>query len=159
MILVLLAFHAMKFVQRGCGAPAIKVGTPAPALSATMVSRGTSVTDSSLRGSAHVLVFFTTWCSSCRSELPVIERVVREKPGLKVLIISDESTDKVASYLKQQGLDLDAAGNGGGAFAAYGIKVLPTTVVVGADGRVTFAEAGGGGVSSGLDLLVNMKGG
>jgi len=157
-VLVLMAFYAMKFVQRGCGAPSIKVGAQAPGLSATLVGRQTAA-ESLFKGSAHALVFFATWCRSCRSELPVIQRVTRERPSMKVLVVSDEDVGLVADYLRKQGLKLNAAGNGGGVFAAYGIKVLPTTVVVGADGRVAFAEPGGGSVSSGLDLLVSMNGG
>ena len=153
-----MTFYALRFVQRGCGAPAVRVGQEVPEFTVTGISPKGPVKGVSLKGGPHLLFFFATWCRSCRSELPVIHRALASETGLSLLAISDESAGVVSEYLEDQKLKVTAAGDGWGAFASFGIRVLPTVVVVGADGRIVFAQPGSSALTDGLRLLVEMTG-
>ncbi len=140
-------------VRDGCGAPAIRPGDPVPAFSLVSATNGGTWDSESLRGRPYALLFFATWCGSCRSELPAVARILQERPTLRLIAVSDEPGDRVARYLASSGLVLPAAGGGGGMFASFGVRAVPTMVVVDAGGVISFARAGSGAVFEGIRRL------
>ena len=97
-----------------------------------------------LRGKVVLVNFWASWCLECRPEMPVLERLHREfgPRGLAVVgINAREETETVARYARALGLTfplvLDRDGNMN---RSYGVLGLPTTFIIGRDGRaVAFA--------------------
>lgn len=96
------------------------------------------------RGTVIVLNFWATWCLECRSEMAVLERLRREfsSRGLAIIgVNARENTEAVRRYAKELGLTFPLVLDPDGKInALYGVIGLPTTFVVGRDGRaVAFA--------------------
>jgi peroxiredoxin len=95
-----------------------------------------------------VLNFFATWCQPCRAEMPELQHFARRmadqhKPFMLVGIDADESPAQVDEFLRLYAIAFPVAiDSGGGVLKQYGAEALPTTIVVGADGRIKLYEAG-----------------
>ena len=93
----------------------------------------------SLRGQAVAINFWASWCEPCREEMPSLAQLARAHTGkLHVLAVNyKESPAAVAQFAATTGLDLPTLRDPDGALArAWGIRVFPSTVLIGADGRV-----------------------
>lgn len=104
-----------------------------------VASDGQRVSLAGLSGRVVLLNFWATWCAECRHEMPVFERLHRElsAPGLAVVgVNARERTTTVREYAKELRLTfpliLDPKGT---ISAAYGVIGLPTTFLIGRDGR------------------------
>jgi peroxiredoxin len=100
---------------------------------------GRAVSLTSARGKVVLLNFWATWCQECRPEMPLFERLHREfaQQGLSVIgINAREGTPAIQKYAKELDLTfplvLDLKGE---INAAYGVIGLPTTFLIGRDGR------------------------
>jgi thiol-disulfide isomerase/thioredoxin len=86
--------------------------------------------------------FWATWCPSCRLEHGTIQRLSQEHPVVTVAMQSGDAAD-VAAYLQERGLSfpvrLDERGE---AAARWGVRGVPTTFVVDADGQIRFVTTG-----------------
>ena len=92
-----------------------------------------------LRGKVVLLNFWAAWCPDCRPEMPLFEQLHRDfaTKGLTVLGINvREGADTVQSYAKELGLTfplvLDPRGK---ITSAYGVIGIPSTFLIGRDGR------------------------
>ena len=101
----------------------------------------TSLAD--LRGQTVVLNFWATWCGPCRYEIPTLNDFAANNPDVPVLGIAVDGTAQelrraVATLeIEYPVLMIDAP-----TAAAYEVTTLPTTIVVGPDGRVNGSHAG-----------------
>ena len=107
---------------------------------------GRTVSLASLQGNVVLLNFWATWCLECRPEMPMFERLHREfsAQGLAVVgINAREGTATIREYAKELGLTfpliLDSAGK---INSAYGVIGLPTTFLIGRDGRAVARAIG-----------------
>src|SRR5712691_4156392 len=96
------------------------------------------------RGTVIVLNFWATWCLECRPEMAVLERLQREfsSRGLAIIgVNARENKEAVRRYAKELGLTFPLVFDPDGKInALYGVIGLPTTFVVGRDGRaIAFA--------------------
>ena len=100
---------------------------------------GQRVSLASLQGKVVLLNFWAAWCLECRSEMPAFERLHRElRPqGLSVIgINAREGSVAVRAYAKELGLTFPLILDPKGTInAAYGVIGLPTTFLIGRDGR------------------------
>jgi len=108
----------------------------------TLDARQLSMTEH--RGTVIVLNFWATWCLECRSEMPALERLQREfsSRGLAVIAVNArENKEAVRRYATELGLTFPLVLDPDGKInALYGVIGLPTTFVVGRDGRaIAFA--------------------
>lgn len=87
----------------------IQVGDRLPYFSLQM-SDGTQLSTSDLEGKVSIIMFFTTECSDCRKELPVVQRVYdsyRKDSTVQFVCISrEQSIEVVQEYWDRQNLTL-----------------------------------------------------
>ena len=117
--------------------------TPPPQFSGSALdARQLSMTEH--RGMVIVLNFWASWCLECRSEMLALEQVHREfsSRGLAIIgVNARENKDVVGRYAKELGMTFPLVLDPNGKInALYGVIGLPTTFVVGRDGRaIAFA--------------------
>jgi peroxiredoxin len=118
-------------------------GDGPPAFTAQTLS-GEGVSLASLRGRVVLLNFWATWCRECRPEMPVLERLHRElaRQGLAVLGINVREEPRVIlGFAADLGLTFPLLPDPDGRIQRrYGVIGLPTTFLIGRDGR-PFARA------------------
>ena len=115
-------------------------GREAPAVAFTD-AQGQEVTLADYAGDVLVVNFWATWCAPCVAEMPSLNALQRAAGdrGVQVMPISIDrgGLAEVGPFYAQHGLDalpiyLDPYGRVPAAFEAIG---LPTTVIIGRDGR------------------------
>lgn len=99
------------------------------------------------RGQVLLLNFWASWCPPCVDELPSLD-VLAERhaaDGLRVVAVNHRETDRALGTfmqfmpLNRTRIVRDADG---AASQAWGVRVFPTTVVVGRGGRAAFSVVG-----------------
>jgi peroxiredoxin len=98
------------------------------------------------RGRVVLVNFWATWCEPCRHEMPSIQRL-RDRLGEKrfaVLLVNvDEPEARVRRYVDEVRLDLPIVlDTGKRVTSQWGVKVLPSTFLIGPDGRVRYRLIG-----------------
>lgn len=93
--------------------------------------------------------FWNTWCPPCREEMPDLARLYRDYQHKNVafyfinITAGEKSPAGVEKFLQQQGLKLPVYLDETGEVAtAFGVRTIPTTVVVNPSGRLVYARAG-----------------
>lgn len=93
----------------------------------------------SLKGQTLLINFWASWCEPCREEMPSLSQLAKSHAGtLRVLAVNFKESAATAQRFKEStGLDIPVLRDPDGALArAWGIRVFPSTVLIGADGRV-----------------------
>jgi peroxiredoxin len=92
-----------------------------------------------LRGKVLIVNFWASWCAECRPEMPVLERLHRERAarGLAVIgVNARETSQAVQRYARELDLTFPLVLDPRGAInTLYGVVGLPTTFLIGRDGR------------------------
>jgi thiol-disulfide isomerase/thioredoxin len=113
------------------------------------------------KGNVVLVDFWATWCPPCRESLPHVQKVSADdalaKKGLKVYAVNDkEEADTVKKFLTDNKytftvpMDADQA-----ALKAYSVSGIPTTVIVGRDGKVADVFVGfGDGSAEQIDAAI-----
>jgi len=113
-------------------------GTTPPEFNGRMAD-GRKVSLASLQGKVVVLNFWATWCQECRSEMPAFQQLHREFSGQGLAVIginAREETTTIRDYAKELGLTFPLIVDPKGTInAAYGVIGLPTTFLIGRNGR------------------------
>ena len=98
------------------------------------------------KGQVVVLNFWASWCEPCREEMPSLELLAtrHQDQGLRVVAVNFRETDAaVQRFVQQTGLDLPVLRDRDGAAAqAFGVRVVPSTIVIGRNGRAAFSVVG-----------------
>jgi peroxiredoxin len=107
---------------------------------------GRQVSLSDFKGKIVFLNFWTTWCPTCRIEMPSMEKLyqkMKEKNFAMVTINLQETTSKVKKFFKAYKLTftvfLDTTGEVG---TAFGIYQIPTTFILDKEGRIIAKAVG-----------------
>ncbi|MFO1255840.1 MAG: TlpA disulfide reductase family protein [Sphingomonadaceae bacterium] len=94
---------------------------------------------SSLKGKPLLINLWATWCAPCVAELPQLNRLAADNPGIRVLTINQDSAklDAVAGFLREKGGEnLEPWLNPDMTLAfQFGVETYPATVMYDADGR------------------------
>ena len=100
--------------------------------------KNTSLSD--FKGKIVFLNFWTTWCPTCRIEMPSMEKLhqkLKNKDFAMVTINLQESVSQVKSFFEEFKLTftalLDSTGEVG---ASFGIRSIPTTYILDKTGRI-----------------------
>ena len=123
----------------GPAGPAALVGQAAPVFT-LQDDRGRTASLAAYRGKVVVLNLWASWCPPCRAEMPDLERFQAEYAGRGVVVIGvnqGESAERASAFATSLRIHfpiwIDKDQQYGRVFAALG---LPTTVVIGRDGKV-----------------------
>jgi len=101
---------------------------------------GKNISLSDFKGKIVFLNFWTTWCPTCRIEMPSMEKLhqkLKNKDFAMVTINLQESASQVKSFFEEFKLTftalLDSTGEIG---ALFGIRAIPTTYILDKTGKI-----------------------
>ena len=102
---------------------------------------GDTVALNTFQGKTILLNFWATWCLPCKEELPAMQKLYKElgSSGLEVVAISIDrgNSDRVKKYIDQYNLTFPILLDPGQEVRkSYFIMGLPTSYLIGADGRL-----------------------
>lgn len=117
-------------------------GRAAPGLPHEHLS-GAPATLTSLLASSHgkpvLVVFWASWCGPCSKEAPALERFAQSSQGHARIVGVDWSDARsgARSFIARHRWTFPNVRDGEGTVGnSYGLTVLPTTFVVGGEGRI-----------------------
>ncbi|RIH89428.1 TlpA family protein disulfide reductase [Calidithermus roseus] len=88
-----------------------------------------------------LLNVWATWCPPCRSEMPLL--VEYQQKGYPIVLLNaGEDTEAVQGFLKEAGLSARVFLDGANLRGSFQVSGLPTTLLIGADGRVLARHLG-----------------
>jgi thiol-disulfide isomerase/thioredoxin len=123
-------------------------GRPAPAIDVPLLDGGSYRLAAGASGDPQALVFITTWCQECVTELNEIhayaQRLRAGGQSLHIVAIDvQEEPDVVRRFVESHGVVLPVATDvTGTAMRDYEVRTFPTTVVIGSDGRTRLYHEG-----------------
>jgi thiol-disulfide isomerase/thioredoxin len=119
-------------------------------------------TAETLRGRVVVLDFWATWCAPCWTEIPWLQKI-HDRPDparVQVIGISLDATDRrtLVAWLNRQRIDWpqiwDRSGYDGPLAERFRVGSLPTTILVGPDGRVVATNLRGAKLVAAVEALL-----
>jgi thiol-disulfide isomerase/thioredoxin len=91
-----------------------------------------------------ILNFFASWCEPCRQEMPELARFRASEAGKDVLFVGIDAAEErpaVEKFVRDFKVDYPVVvDHPGGVRIKYGVRSYPTTIVIGADGRIELYE-------------------
>jgi thiol-disulfide isomerase/thioredoxin len=128
----------------GGSAMAAEVGKTAPEFD--LPGRLATVKLSDYKGKTVYLDFWASWCGPCKQSFPWMNDMQTRysSQGLRVVGINvDQKTDDAKDFLKSTPASFDVAFDASGKTPkAYAIKGMPTSVLIGPDGKVLSVHSG-----------------
>lgn len=106
---------------------------------------GEVVSLKSLRGQVVVLDFWATWCVPCKIAMPGVQKLHEEFQGKPVQVFGVSTWERgsdPAKFMKKKGFTYGLLLDGDKVAKNYNVNGIPTFYVIGADGKVLYANAG-----------------
>lgn len=134
------------FSKGGGSAPGESEQRPAPAISLPdLRDPAARVELASLRGKPVVVNFWASWCVPCRKELPDFE-AAHQRFGDRVAFLGVNHQDgrtPARDLLRETGVTYPSGADADGKTATdYGLRGLPSTVLISADGQIVASRTG-----------------
>lgn len=121
-------------------------GKYAPPLELTLLDGSTLKLADHVGKKIIILNFFTTWCEPCRMEIPELNSYYQKRQTNDLMMIGinvEEKVDLVKQFTRNQKISFTVGIDTRGEIAKrYRVKSYPTTVVIGADGKVALFQIG-----------------
>lgn len=131
-----LAFVAMTTLVGG----PIANGTPLSVRGRDVEGRAFDA--ASLHGKPTVLYIWATWCPACKATTPTIDSFARRHPDVNVLAIAAEEAGPVLAALAETPRSFRTVADDGVIASSLGVRALPTTILLDAEGRVRWNRQG-----------------
>ncbi len=104
---------------------------------------GKKVTMDQFKGKPFLLVFWATWCPTCRSEIPALNKFAREGHTV-VAIALDKDRERVTRFVKEHHIQYTVLMGSYQVTIDYGnVRFLPTIFLVDAQGYIAGKMVGG----------------
>jgi thiol-disulfide isomerase/thioredoxin len=128
--------------QRAQAAGRAILGAPAPRLMLKTID-GDVIDLGDLYGKKAVyLKFWATWCVPCRQQMPHFEHAYETAgPDMAVIAVNvgfNDSVEAIRAYRKTLGITMPIVFDDGSLGAAFHLRVTPTHIVIGRDGRIRY---------------------
>lgn len=132
------------FCLLGLPAVAVEVGDAPPAFD--LSGRAGAIKLSDYAGKTVYLDFWASWCGPCKQSFPWMNDMHTRyaAQGLRVVAINvDQKADDAQAFLRKTPAHFDLAFDPKGQTPkAYAIKAMPTSVLIGPDGKVLSVHSG-----------------
>lgn len=142
-------------VAASLGRAEVKVGDVFPALSAANLAPLTGQMPTS-SGGVVLVDFWASWCGPCKASFPVMAKLHKDYAarGFAVVAVSvDEKQPAATAFAKKLAPPFATVHDHEGKLVAQvAVPTMPTSYLVGRDGRVRFVHAGFHGDSSEREL-------
>lgn len=118
--------------------PSQMIGKPAPPVVLTPLGVGAPFTDATLRyGQAKLVNYWASWCTSCRTEAPMLEKIAHQGVPIYGVDYKDKPADAL-NFLAEFGNPFTAMGadRNGRMAIDWGVYGVPETYVIDGDGKV-----------------------
>ncbi len=129
----------------GASAQGITEGQAIPSMSLTKLGGGT-MSEADFKGSVVYLDFWASWCGPCKHSFPWMNEMQAKykDKGFKVVAINlDQNTSDAEKYLKDNPASfLVAFDNKGDSPTKFKIKGMPSSYLIGPDGKVIKGHSG-----------------
>ncbi len=118
----------------------LSIGKVAPDFTTTDIE-GNSITLSDIDADKTVLIFWASWCPHCDNILPVIDQYAANNPGIKVIAVSvDDSEKQLKDKIKETGYNWTFIGElmgwEGPVINEYGVAATPTIFILNKDKKI-----------------------
>ena len=128
----------------GSSAQALEVGQLAPDFD--LAGRTAAVKLSDYKGKTVYLDFWASWCGPCKQSFPWMNDMQSRysAKGLRIVAVDvDQNSDEAKAFLKDNPARFDVAFDPSGKTPrAYAVKGMPTSVLIGPDGKVLMVHNG-----------------
>ena len=121
------------------------VGEPAKAFELPLVDRDARFALAEVKGQPVLVEAFASWCSACRSAAPTLAaaaQATRARPVRFIGVSVDDSPEQARRAKEGWRIPYDVALDDGSFSRDYGVKLLPTFVLIDAEGRVRRVSTG-----------------
>ncbi len=119
---------------------------------------GDAITLSDMEGQVVVLDFWATWCNPCIKEMPHLQELYEQHAGQEVVVLAInvmEERGDVAEFMAEYGYTFTVLLDGDGRVTDdYGVKGIPSTIIVDREGEAHPVLGGMGDVEDVLSQLV-----
>jgi cytochrome c biogenesis protein CcmG, thiol:disulfide interchange protein DsbE len=141
LLAVLITIAALTAFQLASTPALAARGAPAFSL---MDSHGKPVTLDAFEGKPLVLNFWATWCPPCQLEIPELSAYAQAHPEVAVVGVAMDSgpAEGMPRLRSDLGIAYEIYAADRAIVNAYGVRGLPTTVVIDADGQVSATWTG-----------------
>ena len=145
-LLALAALGAAPLAARAVGGVELSEVDREPPTIALERLDGAPLDPDALAGRPQIVNFWATWCAPCVEELPAMNAAwaALEGEGVGMLAINaGEARETVEAFLDRVPVDFPVAlGDAARTLPDWSVRVLPTTLVLDASGRVVYEALG-----------------